>query len=694
MVAIVRFATYSCIVLFIIFSLGACGSKLTGDSGTRFASNRTKTKTPTEVRTATSDVEEEPDLSNVTETSQSFATSILDSGEITIDLEANAASQTFTMEMERDFDTQEFTQNIRPTHTIINTQGNAAETTTKNFNQVDIGILDIALVVDDSYSMQEEQENLSTKLGPLLKSVQNSNWRIGLTTTDPGRGCITQVFMHSDPDVNQAFKQTVASLGINGSANERGFSQALNVLNCQDTQWMRPESNVAVLIVSDEDNCSKGTCSGAGPKDHNEFLKSLSAPPINRDLGVSAKVYGIIWVPGSMCQEASYEGASYQSAIDATDGVSGSICSDDFTPTLERISQDLLNSLIQQFPLGNVPPNTPVEVSVNGKPINSGYTIENNTLIFQKAPPEKAKIQVKFQSKEDTRTKVFPLEPGIEEQTLKVIVGAKVVPPKSYSYDTQTGMISFKRKPQAGSEIVASFKRVGEMKRSFKLKQVPINGEMEAIIDGTPTQAFEIDEDAKKIIFNSPPPDGAKIKLVFTTTETKVLRYDLALSELENTTMEVLLEDGSIPRFEANGTTITIHEDDFIEGATFTVSYYSLDNSGSIILNQNPMEGSLEVTGLETCLNHDASYIFHQDTGEMTFNCTRKDTNRITINYDYLTGVAHQFSYTAGPINAGAMVTVFVNGEEIEEFYIEGTLITIPGLPPEGEVLVVVENPA
>ena len=167
--------------------------------------------------------------------------------------------------------------------------------------------LDILLVVDNSGSMMDEQENLAGKLDPLLEAVRDSDWQIAVTTTD-ARDCVTKIITAAN---KSAFASTIRGLGTDGSGDEIAVWKIIQALqgNCirddsggsEDTilweralqlqdegvlfaendvlretklphgksardvsscsrrkPWLREDSTLAILIVSDEDhNCNK-----------------------------------------------------------------------------------------------------------------------------------------------------------------------------------------------------------------------------------------------------------------------------------------------------------------------------------------------------------------------------------------------------------------------------------------------------
>ncbi|MBC7660110.1 MAG: hypothetical protein H7249_10405 [Chitinophagaceae bacterium] len=123
---------------------------------------------------------------------------------------------------------QTFNQLNRPVYTEVFPQSSQLQDLSESFqqNSTASGILDLLLVIDNSGSMTEEQQNLSSKLSPLLYYLKDSDWRIGVVTTDPKDGCLRGLISKGDANSSELFTNAV-NAGIKGSGNERGILQAV-----------------------------------------------------------------------------------------------------------------------------------------------------------------------------------------------------------------------------------------------------------------------------------------------------------------------------------------------------------------------------------------------------------------------------------------------------------------------------------
>ncbi len=259
------------------------------------------------------------------------------------------------------------------------------------------GNLDIAVVIDNSVSMSQEQENLSTKLSPLLESVTGSDWRIAVVTTDPDEGCQRALIKKEDADANEAFAKAITA-GTRGSSLEQGVHMAVEALKCPTTSWVRPDSTVAVLIVSDEDNCSTGDGCPDSPAAQSTYLTDYLVNDMGRKLGENARVYGILYRPeddSKSCPTGAFRGRRYMEAISLTKGKIGSICAPDYTETLKAISADIQSILKSQYDLTYTPKAGTVTVRVNGGDWVD-FSVTDKTLTFTKVPPLGATIEVTY----------------------------------------------------------------------------------------------------------------------------------------------------------------------------------------------------------------------------------------------------------------------------------------------------------
>ncbi len=272
------------------------------------------------------------------------------------------------------------------------------------------GFADIALVVDNSSSMQEEQKNLSTKLDDLITALKGANWQIGVITTTVATGsdgqdaCNLTLIKSTDSDAQSRFTKAV-SAGISGDGNEQGIRQAVNALKCTKKPWVRPGSTVAVLIVSDADNCSDGKGCNGQPWASEQYLIDYVEKDLGRVVGENAGFYGIYSPPSESCSTAEFTANIYQRLIDYKSEGNlnyGNICDSSYKKTLTRISSNIAKLLSSQFSLKQKPDEGTVMISgtkSNGDQITADDFVVTGTTITFKTGSEPAlgsKIDIRY----------------------------------------------------------------------------------------------------------------------------------------------------------------------------------------------------------------------------------------------------------------------------------------------------------
>ncbi len=317
--------------------------------------------------------------------------------------------------------------------------------------------LDILLVVDNSGSMLDEQENLAGKLDRLLEEVKDSDWQIAITTTD-ARDCVAKIITPANKD---EFAATVRGLGTDGSGDEMAVWKVIQALqgNCvhddsggsentilwekalqlqeegvlfaesddirtmqlphgKDARdvsscgrrrgWLRDNSTLAILLVSDEDhNCNEHYMCGL--TDLYFYLNSI------RTLHATARLYGLLDIDtrdnanGKMSNPniATLPGANKFLQWKDGDGEPlfehyASINADDYTETLQRISRSIYTAMQSSFILKHVHDGRKFEIKItygdDSRVLEENeYVLENKTLrIITTLPANTSRIEVLY----------------------------------------------------------------------------------------------------------------------------------------------------------------------------------------------------------------------------------------------------------------------------------------------------------
>jgi hypothetical protein len=214
------------------------------------------------------------------------------------------------------------------------------------FYQEAVDQVDILFVVDNSASMTEEQAALSAGFASFAQNLEdaNSNFHIGVVatsqdSTDPDRGKMIgdTPFLTSADDYITEFQARIA-LGVQGSDKEKGleaaaFALSPAIITRHNPGFLRPDANLLVVIVSDEEDCSDdGVLDGFDSAAcYNQRGKLVPIPVlVDRLQGVKlnnefVQIAAIIGPFDESCPDA-YSGHRYAEAALLTGGLLGKIC--------------------------------------------------------------------------------------------------------------------------------------------------------------------------------------------------------------------------------------------------------------------------------------------------------------------------------------------------------------------------------
>jgi hypothetical protein len=239
--------------------------------------------------------------------------------------------------------------------TSLSASGDAPDlstpTQTDVTKQTKIPEVDILWVVDNSGSMAEEQDDLSTNFDAFINFFIGSglDWHIGVVTTDTDarakRGKLepardgTRFLTSTTPDPIVPFRQMV-KVGTLGSPDERGLSASYLALAQPDPAivtanegFYREGAALHVVVVSDEED-TPGIISN--PAEYANWLVGLKASP---DIPVTFS--SIVGPNPNGCSRLpevdAVAGSRYIQVTDLVGGVFSSICTEDWYSVLEEL---------------------------------------------------------------------------------------------------------------------------------------------------------------------------------------------------------------------------------------------------------------------------------------------------------------------------------------------------------------------
>lgn len=492
-----------------------------------------------------------------------------------------------------------FSQISQPSTEFTKKQGYQGGAYTDTFYQDELGLLDVLVVIDNSGSMKEEQKKLAEKLQPLLSKVGKSNWKIGVVTTSRAEGCMRAIINKGDKNYEKAFKKAV-NAGINGSGSEQGVLQAKNALDCAESPWLRDQSALAILFVSDEDNCQRksfnlpilGCEKPIDSTEKDEFLAHLNNI---RVVGESARVYGIFSDPDNSCvgqlgqsgkNTASADGVQYKFLVDNTSGTHGSICDKDYTDTLSKISEDAKTILTNSYLLTYEPDLTTIIVTVrlsdgSTTSLKQGvdYQVDGKKITFKKAPAKGSQITVEYEYRDINRFKELAIKHKPVTDSVKVYFNGVEQGKELYRVSEISGeyKVLFTDYPPDNARVKVSYKKYQKLNDEFKLEKKPESKSIEVRVSDmvqSPENDYKVIED--KIVFFNIPSASSKIivsyKVPKLSYEFPEGSLDSEVSVVDKLTKEKV--EYTTKGLRPSGYYILFDEEEWRDGRVIEISYF------------------------------------------------------------------------------------------------------------------------
>lgn len=574
-------------------------------------------------------------------------------------------------------ETSELKQIVRPAKEDQFAQGTRGQDITEQFFPTIEKPLDILLVIDNSGSMAEEQNNLATKLEPLLEYIEGADWQIGIVTTDTNDNCLRALVERDDPNRSNAFRKGVRA-GTKGDGNETAVLQAVRSLqgSCLAKPWIRPDSTLAIMIVSDEDNCSDGK--GCFGEDHAEGRFLTSYLSTIRNVGHNARVYGLFWHPQDSswrCSTAENRAYIYSDLVQTTNGSWGSICSNDYTPILRSMSKHISEVLAKSYPLQHVPSPNTLKVTIDGQEITSGFKMMGQVLEFAETP-EGSELTISYQHDARPMNSMFQLSEQPAADSVKVYMNGALVHPTEYQVHLKT--LEFRDLPRENAQIRVNYRTGSKLPQVFQFNK-PIQGIRTNVQADGWSGTSEILDAANGTIKLTPAPiDGANVRLVQDQLGKPIYRYPLAYTTQEgglqikdaqtNIPIEAIIRD----KF------ITIPPEEFAHAREILVRSRHADKDLHLELEHPPQNSMVTITSDEfSCPASDWKLQGHVlDLSRCNFPASAKEVH---IKYSYIAKQHQEFRLDSG-LDLSQYETRFdvkVGGESFYEFKTEGDVITL-----------------
>jgi hypothetical protein len=275
--------------------------------------------------------------------------------------------------------------------------------------------LDVLVVVDNSGSMADDQVKLGDRINSFLSSLNDIDWQLGVTTTDVSdgtygikgslldlTGASGKILRPTTPDVLNVFKSTVVRPESVTCTTDcpSGREQpllasimAMDKRNSVNSGFFRTDSDLGILILSDEDELSIG---GPDATDAADVINKVSSI-----WGESKDIFsfGIVIRPmDTACYNKQGGLGNYANVIDsfarATGGQTGSICDADYGPTLGSLGNNV-RQLIGYVQLKGKPVASTLQISYIPTHTTT-WSVKGKRIYFDVPPPKGTVIGITY----------------------------------------------------------------------------------------------------------------------------------------------------------------------------------------------------------------------------------------------------------------------------------------------------------
>ncbi len=264
--------------------------------------------------------------------------------------------------------------------------------------------VDILFIVDNSGSMANYQKNMALRIDGFMYHVQDLDYRIAVTSTDPeGRRPLGDGKLYSfggqhyldrygDLSDNQHRLGQALQMGIDGSGDERGINALYRAVEARSgrPEFFRDQAALAVVLISDEDECSKGCqMPSSQPGNVIDFVAYSFG---------NQKVFTFHSIlhqapPGKSdaCRDAHSEsryGTMYHELTDLTGGIEGNICEASYAQQLSDIGAGT-EALIRTVSLDCAPQDIDrdgkgdIAIFKNNQRIFPNFVLSGNKITFE-----------------------------------------------------------------------------------------------------------------------------------------------------------------------------------------------------------------------------------------------------------------------------------------------------------------------
>ena len=268
--------------------------------------------------------------------------------------------------------------------------------------------LDVLLVMDNSMSMYQErvERRVRKNYRGFLSELKGLDWQFSMITTDArgdkpkesGRrvpfkldGSLVLSPKSDNPERNLI--ETLINFKGGSNREEAIWSTSKAIALAENQEFFRADANLAVIIITDEDEKSTGKSS----KPQNQPETLLQQISDKWGSSKSVQFHGVIWNAAEKgCETAYRRGRVYERLINATNGKVHSICQPTYSKGLKGFADlakggDIIWDL-QCEPVGGA-----FDVSYSPDPASRpSVSLNGSRLTFSPGPPQGTTVRLKY----------------------------------------------------------------------------------------------------------------------------------------------------------------------------------------------------------------------------------------------------------------------------------------------------------
>ena len=581
----------------------------------------------------------------------------------------------------------------RDTHSFFTRQGQDAKSTEESFPLTKEGELDILLVIDDSDSMTAYQNEVASKLAPLLTHISNSNWQIAVVTTSEsclrnfGKPLTKQEFLDDPIDFENKFRAAV-SAGDDGDNVEKGIEMAIKGINgvCHDRtkSWTRPLAKKAILMLSDEENCGSGSDEGCDKTSTSYYGTEKYAAEVGNDI----RFYGILH-DQSICTESLFNKSpqDYLDLVNQTGGISGAICQSDYTNILEQISFHVSNQVITNFELSYIPDVSKLKIKVSGNVINNKTSVIGQVIQIHGSVDEtQPEIAIEYEYGYRKKFNQVELTHTIDPDTVSIEVNDQAIAKNDYTILSETKTIIFKDQPIDDAKIVIQYKSAIDLADEFEIPKNLVIHELS--INGNAIQKNEYKHLNEIVKFDKAPTDESEIEIKYNFESDYTTNYDILTPtdwEYVESTLTDEVSGNEIPHTIEDGVLVVAPSELMrFDSAVLKIETPVFEDEFELGLSNEPIENSI------TFSSNDCVAKMHSKK-RLKINCKDEKISKMNIGFHYYGNVKNIFELEYDPNNH--WFNVEIDGIPTRKFSILDNQVVIePELLNESSRVVIYAN--